>query len=102
MSNGLIFIQIAAYRDAELLPTLRDCVAQASDARRLRFGICWQRSDEGTLGEFAQDARVRVFETACRAISRRMLGTAADTVDVLRGSVYLATGFASPLCTRMG
>jgi len=62
MSNGLIFIQIAAYRDAELLPTLRDCVAQASDARRLRFGICWQRSDEGTLGEFAQDARVRVFE----------------------------------------
>jgi hypothetical protein len=62
MSNGLIFIQIAAYRDAELLPTLRDCVAQASDAQRLRFGICWQRSDEGTLGEFAQDARVRVFE----------------------------------------
>ncbi len=62
MSNGSIFIQIAAYRDAELLPTLRDCVAQASDARRLRFGICWQRSDEGTLGEFAQDARVRVFE----------------------------------------
>jgi Glycosyltransferase (GlcNAc) len=62
MSNGLIFIQIAAYRDAELLPTLRDCVAQASDALRLRFGICWQRGDEGTLGEFAQDPRVRVFE----------------------------------------
>lgn len=62
MSNGLIFIQIAAYRDAELLPTLRDCVAQASDARRLRFGICWQRAGEETLGEFAEDARVRVFE----------------------------------------
>jgi hypothetical protein len=62
MSNGLIFIQIAAYRDPELLPTLRDCVAQASDAQRLRFGICWQRSDEETLGEFAQDARARVFE----------------------------------------
>jgi len=62
MSDGLIFIQIAAYRDAELLPTLRDCVAQASDARRLRFGICWQRSDEESLGEFAQDARVRLFE----------------------------------------
>ena len=62
MNNGLIFIQIAAYRDAELLPTLRDCVAQASNARRLRFGICWQRSEEETLGEFAQDPRVRVFE----------------------------------------
>jgi Glycosyltransferase (GlcNAc) len=62
MSNGLIFIQIAAYRDPELLPTLRDCVAQASNAGRLRFGICWQRGADDTLGEFTGDERVRVFE----------------------------------------
>ncbi len=62
MSRALIFVQIAAYRDPELLPTLRDCVAKAEDASRLRFGICWQHSEEETLGEFAADERVRVFE----------------------------------------
>lgn len=64
MGNGLIFVQIAAYRDAELLPTLRDCVAQAEDASRLRFGLCWQRAEGETLEEFAEDPRMRLYVVA--------------------------------------
>lgn len=57
-----IFVQIAAYRDPELVPTLRDCVAKAARPDLLRFGIAWQHDETETLGEFAQDPRVRLFE----------------------------------------
>ncbi|MFP4412718.1 GlcNAc-transferase family protein, partial [Coleofasciculus sp.] len=37
-----IFIQIAAYRDRELIPTVKDAITQATHPERLSFGICWQ------------------------------------------------------------
>jgi hypothetical protein len=37
-----IFIQIASYRDPELIPTVLDCIRKASDQRRIYFGICAQ------------------------------------------------------------
>ena len=37
-----IFIQIAADRDRELIPTVEDAIAQATHPERLSFGICWQ------------------------------------------------------------
>ena len=37
-----IFIQIASYRDPELVPTLRDCIANADNPSDLVFGICRQ------------------------------------------------------------
>lgn len=57
-----IFIQIASYRDPELLPTLRDCVARAKYPKNLRFGICWQRDETETLAEFANDKRFKVMD----------------------------------------
>lgn len=40
--NDRIFVSVAAYRDPELIPTLRDCIAKARFPERLTFGICWQ------------------------------------------------------------
>lgn len=57
-----IFIQIASYRDPELVPTLRDCVAKAERPDLLTFGIAWQHDGTETLAEFASDPRVRLFE----------------------------------------
>lgn len=42
----MIFVQIAAYRDPELLPTIQDCLAKADFPDNLRFGICWQTGAE--------------------------------------------------------
>jgi hypothetical protein len=61
-----IFVQIASYRDGELLPTLRDCVAKAAHPENLRFGICWQRDETETLGEFLNDRRFRVISVNYR------------------------------------
>lgn len=57
---GRIFVQIAAYRDPDLLPTLIDCVAKAARPERLTFGIMWQRDDGDDLGPFANDPRCRI------------------------------------------
>lgn len=41
-----IFIQIASYRDPQLLPTIKDCLTQAQHPENLRFGIARQYSDD--------------------------------------------------------
>jgi hypothetical protein len=57
-----IFVSIAAYRDPELVPTLRDCLLRARYPDDLRFGICWQHAaDEAMPSEFA-DRRIRVID----------------------------------------
>jgi hypothetical protein len=45
-----IFISIASYRDAELIPTLRDMLANTSSPSRLHIAICWQ--DNGDISPF--------------------------------------------------
>jgi hypothetical protein len=60
-----IFVSIASYRDPELLPTLRDCIATADKPENLIFGICWQHSDEDkwdNLDEFKKDKRFRIID----------------------------------------
>jgi Glycosyltransferase (GlcNAc) len=61
-----IFVQIASYRDAQLLPTLRDLIAKANRPGRLRFGICWQRDETESLEELAHDPRLRVIDVNYR------------------------------------
>ena len=57
-----IFVQIASYRDPELLPTIRDCIDKAKYPENLTFGICWQRDETETMGEFENDSRFRVLD----------------------------------------
>lgn len=57
-----IFIQIASYRDPELLPTIRDCISKAKNPDRLTFGICWQKDDTEKLDEFTNDNRFRIID----------------------------------------
>jgi glycosyltransferase involved in cell wall biosynthesis len=57
-----IFIQIASYRDPQLLPTLRDCIKNAKNPDKLVFGICWQHDDKETLEEFKNDPRFKIVD----------------------------------------
>jgi len=61
-SNDRIFISIAAYRDPELLPTIRDCISKAKYPDRLYFGICWQRTEEESLEEYSDHPQVKYFD----------------------------------------
>lgn len=63
--QNTIFIQIASYRDPELLPTIRDCISRAAFPERLTFGIAWQHSQEDewdTLDEFKHLKNFRILD----------------------------------------
>jgi glycosyltransferase involved in cell wall biosynthesis len=60
-----IFVQIASYRDPQLLPTLRDMISKAKYPENLRIGISWQHCNEDewdALDEFKQDERFRIID----------------------------------------
>lgn len=47
-----IFVQMASYRDSQLIPTLVDMVSQAASATGLRAVVCWQHATNERLAEF--------------------------------------------------
>ena len=64
--NNLIFISIASYRDAQLVPTIEDCLAKAAAPERLRFGICWQHGSEEAALPFQSDPRFQILDVDWR------------------------------------
>jgi len=57
-----IFVQIASYRDPELIPTIKDCLAKAKYPKRLTFGICWQHGEDESFNEFKNDPRFQIID----------------------------------------
>src|SRR5262245_27811438 len=49
MADDRIYVQIPAYRDAELAPTLVDLYARAARPERLRTCVIWQHAETETL-----------------------------------------------------
>lgn len=47
-----IFVQIASYRDPQLIPTLESLIDNCSDPSRLHIGICWQHGDDEPIEIF--------------------------------------------------
>jgi glycosyltransferase involved in cell wall biosynthesis len=65
MENRKIFIQIASYRDPQLIHTIRDCDMKASDPSKLVYSIAWQHSNDDEwdqLHEFKDDPRFKVVD----------------------------------------
>ena len=65
MGNGKIFIQIASYRDPQLVPTIKDCIKNAKKPEKLVFSIAWQHSTEDewdNLDEFKDDKRFKIVD----------------------------------------
>lgn len=56
-----IFIQIASYRDKELLPTIEHCLQTAKFPENLTFGICWQKDlEDSSINKFLNDERFSI------------------------------------------
>ena len=65
MGNRKIFIQIASYRDPQLIHTIRDCDMKSSDPTKLVYSIALQHSQEDEwdqLFEFKGDPRFKVVD----------------------------------------
>lgn len=60
-----IFVQIAAYRDPELLPTIRNLLETAAHPDKLHICIAWQHATEDTwdtLDDYLHDARFSILD----------------------------------------
>jgi hypothetical protein len=62
--ENTIFIQIASYRDPELLATIEDCLYQAKHPENLRFCIAWQHclKDKQALKKYKKDSRFKILD----------------------------------------
>jgi hypothetical protein len=64
-STNTIFVQIASYRDPQLLPTLKDMLDKADNPENLRIGISWQHHPDDSwdnLDEYKDDKRFRILD----------------------------------------
>ncbi|MCB1842553.1 MAG: hypothetical protein KDI09_06285 [Halioglobus sp.] len=86
-ANERIFVQVAAYRDPELVPTLRDCLAQADHPALLTFGICWQHAEGDSLEEFANHPNLRLRQVPYRE-SRGACWARSETQALYGGETY--------------
>ena len=65
LTGSTIFVQIASFRDSQLLPTLRDMIDKAEEPDNLKICICWQHSDKDewdTLDEYQDDDRFIIID----------------------------------------
>ena len=63
--NEKIFIQMASYRDPQLIPTIEDCIKNAKYPENLVFSIAWQHSldDEwDDLSKYKCDPRFKIID----------------------------------------
>jgi hypothetical protein len=58
--NNKIFVQIASYRDPELIPTIDDMISKAKNPKNLTFGICWQYDETEDTGVLDHMKNVRI------------------------------------------
>lgn len=60
MDNNKIFVQIASYRDPELIPTIEDMLDKAKEPENLVFGLCWQYDENEDIDRYDDNPQFRV------------------------------------------
>ena len=60
MNNEKIFVQIASYRDPELIPTIEDMINKAKYPWNLVFGICWQYDSSEPIDKYDDNPQFRI------------------------------------------
>jgi glycosyltransferase involved in cell wall biosynthesis len=88
MKKNTIFVQIASYRDPQLMPTLNDMFANAKWPKNLHLSICWQHGDDETLDMWRANGFVvgktkndsRVYDLPVTEMTRE--GAKLSVIDV--------------------
>lgn len=62
MKKDTIFIQMAAYCDSELVPTVKDLFHKAKYPDRLSLCICWQHKPTENIEDLAGDNRISIID----------------------------------------
>jgi glycosyltransferase involved in cell wall biosynthesis len=60
IENNKIFVQVASYRDPELILTVDDMITKAKNPENLTFGICWQYDETEDTDVFNHMENIRI------------------------------------------
>ena len=61
--ENTIFVQMAAYRDPQLVSTLEDIISKAKHPDNLRICVAWQHAEDETLPEhIKKDSRINILD----------------------------------------
>jgi hypothetical protein len=82
-----IFVSIAAYRDPELVSTIKDCIAKARHPNNLHIGVCWQHGPEDIISSIADDRRIDVLDVDWRN-SKGVCWARSEIMKLWRGEDY--------------
>ena len=103
-SKDRIYVQIPAYRDSELLVTVRDMIRTAKHPNRLRIAIAWQYGEdekhiEHKLCEYGNIDLIKIPAQESRGCNwaRSLLQNGWKS----RG-IHTLPKFTSPICLRLG
>lgn len=60
-----IFVQIASYRDPEVIPTIRDLLTKSTHPQNLRIVVLneWHKEDNIDFTEFKDDSRIKIISS---------------------------------------
>ncbi|MGO1003408.1 GlcNAc-transferase family protein [Lysobacter sp. CA196] len=78
-----IFVQVPSYRDRQLIPTLTDLVANASNPGELRVVVCWQHDTDEALGDFVDAGFLHSGSTRRNGHAVHVLGKDGAIVEVI-------------------
>lgn len=53
--KNTIFVQIASYRDPELIKTIKDLVDKSDNPKNIRIVVCWQHAEDESLDIFRNE-----------------------------------------------
>jgi len=57
-----IFVQIASYKDPQLIPTIDDCIKNAKNPENLTFCIAWQHGSEENIDKYKNDSQFKIID----------------------------------------
>lgn len=80
-----IFVQIASYRDSQLIPTLLDLIDKARKPDLLRIVVCWQHASDETPSTFWRQGFGKWRVTTANGWARHLLeyrGAVVELIDV--------------------
>lgn len=55
-----IFVQIASYRDPQLITTIEDMLEKADNPKLFNFGICWQYDEKENINKYDNNSQFRI------------------------------------------
>ncbi len=79
----MIFIQMASYRDPQLVPTLIDLITQSNQPNTLRVAICWQHAADETLDIFFAHGFTKQSSRPAGAYHLHTLTHSGATIDLI-------------------